>query len=271
MAGERIDEEAQAMITQARRNAIAAEMTQRQFMSTREVAAFFSCSPATARRDLHALAEDGRIRRSRGGAIALELAPADASLSAVADGLTSSVPFLAEKRRIARAAAALVKDGEAIGLPGGTTALELARCLKGRRIGVVTNSIDVALTLVAGPHTHIVLLGGVLDRSTTPEVVGPLAELALTQLRIDTLFVGVNGLSAEAGATSNGELEAQTARAMVARSRRVVVVTDHSKIGRTALTQVMPMSQIEMLVTDAAGYSPELEAIGAAGVQVLEV
>jgi DeoR/GlpR family transcriptional regulator of sugar metabolism len=238
-------------------------------MSTQDIATIFQCSPATARRDLHALAQAGRVKRSRGGAMALARQPEDAC--GVNVGGDEAGVFLAEKQRIARAAAVMVKDGEAIGLPGGTTVTELARCLLGRRIGVVTNSIDVALILVAGPHTRIVLVGGVLDRSTTPEVVGPLADLSLSQLRIDTMFVGVNGLSAEAGATSNGELEAQTARAMMARSRRVVVVTDHSKIGRTALSQVMPVSAVEVLVTDAAGPSPELEAIRACGVQVLEV
>lgn len=259
------------MITQARRNAIAAEMAHRQFMSTQDVAVFVSCSPATARRDLQALADAGRIRRSRGGAFALAGASPDLVPGPSPNGQTSPAPFLAEKRRIARAAAALVKDGDAIGLAGGTTTLEVARCLQGRRIGVVTNSIDIALVLVAGPHTRIVLVGGVLDRTTTPEVVGPLAELVLAHLHIDTLFVGVNGLSAEAGATSNGELEAQTARAMAARSRRVVVVTDHSKVGRSALTRVMPIDQVEMVVTDAAGPSPGLEALKAAGVRVLEV
>ena len=102
-------------------------------------------------------------------------------------------------------------------------------------------------------------------------MVGPLAELSLSQLNIDTMFVGVNGLNAVAGATSNGELEAQTARAMMARSRRVVVATDHSKIGRTALSQVMPIDAIEVVVTDAVGPSEELAAIRARGVQVLEV
>jgi DeoR family transcriptional regulator of aga operon len=259
------------VITQARRNAIAAEMAHRQFMSTRDIVAVFGCSPATARRDLHALSEAGRIRRARGGAIAMEHMSSEPPPGAVDVGQLPPVPFLQEKRRIARAAAALVKDGEAVGLPGGTTTLEVARSLRGRRIGAVTNSINVALILIAASHTHVVLMGGVLDRSTMPEVVGPLAELVLTQLRIDTLFLGVNGLSADAGATSNDELEAQTARAMVARSRRVVVVTDHSKIGRTALTQVTPLSRIDMLLTDAAGSSPELEAIRTAGVQVLEV
>jgi DeoR family transcriptional regulator of aga operon len=257
------------MITQARRNAIVAEMARRPSMSTQDIATTFNCSPATARRDLQALAVAGRIRRSRGGALALTRRPDDTSVG----GLTTepTVPFSAEKQRIARAAAALVKDGEAVGLLGGTTMMALARCLVGRRMGVVTNNIDVALSLVAGPHTHIVLLGGVLDRGTTPEVVGPLAELSLAQLRIDTMFVGVNGLSAEAGATSNGELEARTARAMMARSRRVIVITDHSKLGRTALNQVMPISAIELLVTDAVGPSPELEAIRSRGVQVVEV
>jgi DeoR family transcriptional regulator of aga operon len=259
------------MMTQARRNAIMAEMTRYPFMTTQDIAARFGCSPATARRDLQALAVAGRIRRSHGGALALEPPAAALPASDAKDDAVAPVPFLAEKQRIARAAAALVRDGEAIGLPGGTTTLELARCLQGRRIGVVTNSLDVARILVDGPHTHIVLVGGMLDRSSAPELVGPLAELVLSQLHIDTLFVGVNGLSAEAGATSNAELEAQTARAMVARARRVVVVTDHSKLGRTALSQVLPVGAITMLVTDATAPSAELDAIRMAGVQVLEV
>lgn len=257
------------MITQARRNAIAAEMARRPSMSTQDIAAIFECSPATVRRDLRALAIAGRIRRSRGGAIALARQSDDPRTAATT--ADTSVSFLAAKQRIARVAATMVKDGEAIGVPGGTTMTELARWLQGRRIGVVTNSIDVALILVAGPHTRIMLVGGLLDRSTTPEVVGPLAELSLSQLNIDTMFVGVNGLSAEAGATSNGELEAQTARAMMARSRRVIVLTDHSKVGRTALSQVMPLEAIELVITDDAGPSSALDAIRARGVQVLTV
>src|SRR5947209_8719843 len=134
------DYEPPAMITQARRNAIAAEMAHRPFMSTRDIVSVFGCSPATARRDLHALAEAGRIRRARGGAIAVERAAADPPPGTVDVGRLPPVPLLEEKRRIARAAAALVKDGEAIGLPGGTTTLEVARSLRGRHIGVVTNS-----------------------------------------------------------------------------------------------------------------------------------
>jgi DeoR family transcriptional regulator of aga operon len=258
------------MITQARRNAIAEEMARQPSLTTQEIASRFGCSLATARRDLRALAMAGRIRRSHGGALAVEPAPPATPYEGVYAMDLAPVPFLAEKQRIAQAAAALVKDGEAIGLPGGTTTLEVARCLFGRRIGVVTNSIAVASTLVTGPHTHIVLVGGVLDRTSAPEVVGPLAELVLAQVHIDTLFLGVNGLNVAAGATSNAELEAQTARAMVARSRRVIVVTDHSKLGRTALNQVLPASAIALLVTDASNPSPELAILKAAGVQVLE-
>lgn len=258
------------MIAQARRNAIAAEMIQHPSMRTKDIAARFGCSLATARRDLQALAVAGRIRRSHGGALAVEFPPDTTPNKEASEDSLHPEPFLAEKQRIARAAAALVKDGEAVGLPGGTTTRELARCLLDRRIGVVTNSLDVARILVTGLHTHIVLVGGVLDRSSAPELVGPLAELVLAQLHIDTMFLGVNGLSMAAGATSNAELEAQTARAMVARSRRVIVVTDHSKLGRRALNQVLRADAIAMLVTDASGPSSELDALRVAGVQVLE-
>ena len=121
------------MITQARRNAIAAELAHRPSMSTQDIATIFACSPATARRDLQALAVAGRIKRSRGGGMALQ--PPREEALAVDPAADTAGLFVAEKRRIARAAAAMVKDGEAIGIPGGTTMTELARCLQGRRIG----------------------------------------------------------------------------------------------------------------------------------------
>src|SRR5579885_2559129 len=108
MAADRVDmrEEIPALITQARREAIAAELARRPFLSTQEIVALFGCSPATARRDLHALAAAGRIRRSRGGAAALEAPMPGAHPDQRVGSPPASVPFLAEKRRIARAAVA---------------------------------------------------------------------------------------------------------------------------------------------------------------------
>ncbi|HWE62679.1 MAG TPA: DeoR/GlpR family DNA-binding transcription regulator [Chloroflexota bacterium] len=257
------------MLQELRRELIAAEIGQNQAMSVEAVARRFGCSLATARRDLQALADAGRIRRARGGALALT----NGSLSSALSGHNGSAGDAVEavKRRIGRAAAGLVVDGETVGISGGTTTLEVARCLRGRHIGVVTNALDPALELAAIPGPRVVLVGGVLDFSWGRELVGPLAELLLGQLSMDILFISVNGISAESGITVLGEFEAQVLRAMSARARRVVVVADHTKVGRVALASVLPVEAIHTFVTDTCTAESDLGAISAAGVVVLRV
>jgi DeoR family transcriptional regulator of aga operon len=255
------------MMQTVRRDLIAAELAQHRFMSVEAIAARFKCSPATARRDLQALAAEGRIRRSRGGALA---STNDLSAREAAPGASDHDPLLEAKRRIGQAVAAMIKDGDTIGVGGGTTALEVARCLRGRRIGVITNSIDAALELASLPGPHIVLVGGLLDYAYGRETVGPLAEAMLEQLTMDTLILGVNGISAEAGATVFAEFDAQLLRVMCRRARRVIIVADHSKIGRTSLVTFLPIGGIHTFVTDRAAESAALAAFRAAGVQVVE-
>jgi len=193
-------------------------------------------------------------------------------------------PFALIKGRIARAAADLVMAGDSVGLSGGMTTLEVARCLRGRSLGLVTNALDIARELASAPGApapgaeapgaeapgaRVVLIGGVLN-ADMDELVGPLAEDMLARIRVDTLFLSVDGVSAEAGATIIGDLEAPVVRAFAARARRVVIVADQRKIGRTAVIQVLPLVAVEILVTDA-GPSPAREAIEGAGVRVIAV
>lgn len=257
------------MIADNRREQIVTTLAQRHFMSVDDVRLIFGCSLTTARRDLAALAATGRLRRTRGGAVAIH-AHAGATVDMAAEhGAAQADSFAAIKRRIGRAAAALIADGDTVGLSGGTTVMEVARQLDNRKIGVVTNAVDVALELTGTPGVRVMLLGGTLS-SASREVVGPQAEEMLAAISIDILFASVDGLSAEAGATCIGILEAQVLRAMAAQARRVVIVADHRKIGRAALARVLPLASISMLVTDACP-APALEAIRNAGVQIIEV
>ncbi len=248
------------MMMDDRQERIIAALVQRQFMSVQDVALLLDCSPTSARRHLSALAAAGHIQRTHGGAVAL---PAD-----LAPPASPSDPFAALKQRIAAAAADLVADSDTVGLSGGSTTLAVARQLRDRRIGAVTNSVEVALDLASGKNSRVMLLGGMLS-PITREVVGPEAEDMLAQMSIDRLFLSVEGLSVEAGATCIGTLEAQIMRAMAAQARRVVIVADHRKIGRAALTRILPLTSISMLVTDSYP-TPALEAIRRAGVHVIE-
>lgn len=251
-----------------RREQIMAELARRRYMSVHEIIDRFSSSFTTTRRDLDALVAEGRARRTHGGVVALDGAGPDGAAPAPSD-VARHEPFAAEKRRIAAAAAALIADGDTVGLSGGSTCQAIARALSGRQLGVITNAADVALDLIANPGVRVMLIGGMLNPSSR-ELVGPMAEAFLDQVHIATLFLGVDGISAEAGATCNGDLEAQIVRAMAARTQRVVVVADHRKIGRVALTRMLPLADMEILITDAHP-SPALAAIGETGVRVIAV
>jgi len=268
------------MMAEERRERIAAALVQRGSMSIADITAQVGCSVATARRDLDTLARLGQVRRSRGGAMATPTPPtASAAPGGPLVGGASPAratrrsaepdPFALIKGRIARAAADLVMAGDSVGLSGGTTTLEVARCLRGRSLGLVTNALDIARELASAPGARVVLIGGVLN-ADMDELVGPLAEDMLARIRVDTLFLSVDGVSAEAGTTIIGDLEAPVVRAFAARARRVVIVADQRKIGRTAVIQVLPLVAVEILVTDA-GPSPARKAIEGAGVRVIAV
>lgn len=219
-------------------------------------------SGATVRRDLQALSRNQLLVRTHGGAVSQR---ADAEVPA----RIKAVLAQPEKRRIARAADALVGDGAVVGLTGGSTTLELARVLLGRRgLTVVTNSLDVASELAGRAGIHLVVIGGIVRRSR--ELVGPAAETMLANYHLDLAVIGVDGLSS-AGCTTYDEMEATTDAAFLQQARRRVVVADSSKIGRVTFARISPLSGITDLVTDRGAPAEALEPIRQAGVAVVTV
>jgi DeoR family transcriptional regulator, fructose operon transcriptional repressor len=93
-------------------------------------------------------------------------------------------------------------------------------------------------------------------RRNTLALVGPLASNALTGLHVDKLFLATNGMDIKQGLTSPNLIEAQTKKAMIASAREVILVADHSKVGRIAFTQVCRMDRVHRVITDA-GAPPE--------------
>ena len=228
-----------------------------------ELAATLGVSGATVRRDLQSLSRSQLLVRTHGGAVANE----------VGDEVPARVKAalrLPEKRRIGRAAAELVHDGAVVGMTGGTTALELARALSARRgITVVTNAINIANELVGHAGLRLVVIGGIVRQSY--ELVGPAAEAMLANYHLDIAFIGVDGLTPEEGCTTYDELEAQTDLAFLRRSRRSVVITDSSKIGRVTFARISHLSAVTDVVTDQGAQPEQLSALRDAGLQVTAV
>lgn len=216
-------------------------------LSVKEMVEATRSSEATVRRDLDALEKSGRILRTIGGAV-YEGTMAQIS---VEKSFADKRPFLREeKERIAEAAASLVREGDVVGLTGGTTTYFIARALRRRTgITVVTNAVNIAMELAEADGVQVVLVGGVM-RAKSYELIGPLAESVVEKLNISKMFLGVDGLSPEHGFTTHAELEASVARLMIGRSTQVYAVFDHSKFHRSALFTIVPLGGVTGVVVD---------------------
>src|SRR5512136_1755361 len=146
---------------------------QQRRITVNQIVAQFEVSLATARRDLETLADQGKVQRVHGGAIAVRLAPPEPPV------LQRTSEQSSEKVRIGQAAVDLIADGETIFLSSGTTVLEVARRLRGKRnLTVITNSLLVVNELADAPELSLICLGGMLRRSEM-SLIGHITELAL--------------------------------------------------------------------------------------------
>jgi DeoR family transcriptional regulator, aga operon transcriptional repressor len=245
-----------------RLDAIIAALADTGSVSVAQLTTDLGASPATVRRDLELLEEQSLLTRSHGGA--------------VRNGTLYELPVryrggrqVEEKRRIAEAAAERIGDAETVCFSGGTTTTEVARLVRGRSLTVVTNAVNIASELVISETIRLVVTGGVA-RPASYELIGPLAERALEGLNLDLIFLGADGVNAS-GVTTHDEIEAQTDRKMVERAARVIVVCDSSKFGRSALSSICTLAEIDELITDVDAPAAELEALRSAGVEVIQV
>lgn len=209
-----------------------------------------SVSAHTIRRDLEVLHDRGSLRRVHGGAAQLEPLFYEPFRSdhSFQEQIES---YPEEKRRIARAAALLVNEGDVVGMTAGTTTTETIRCLPmNRRLTVVTNTINVAMELSKRKDVEVFVTGGVL-RGTWFSLVGPTAIQSISKVFIDTLFIGVNGIDEKRGLTCFNSDEAELNKVMVQQARRKIVIADSSKFGVVANWLIAPTSVIDVIVTDS--------------------
>lgn len=242
---------------------------QRGKVDVDDLAEELSVSAATIRRDLDHLAEQQLLTRTRGGAVANNVAY-DLPLR------YKTARHASEKERIGKAAAALVARGSVVGLNGGTTTTEIARALAIRpdlsaseepALTVVTNALNIANELAVRPHVKIVVTGGVA-RPQSFELIGPLATRILDEITLDLVFLGVDAVDPADGAYAHNEGEASINRLMAERARRVAVIADSSKIGMHAFAQICPTTAIHLLITDGAASPEAIAAFQAEGVEV---
>jgi DeoR family transcriptional regulator, aga operon transcriptional repressor len=220
-----------------------------------ELAKELGLSQASVRRDLHLLEQQQLLTRTHGGA--------------VASGVLYELPMRYRggqrhdaKRAIAACAAGLVDgDVRSVGMNGGSTTTEVARALAARTgLRVVTSALNIASELAVRTNIELVVCGG-SARSESYELVGPLAELTLSNVNVDVAVVGVDGVSVTAGFTTHHEVEAHTNRALLRAAERVIVVADSSKIGKRGFARISEISSATDIVTDADARRDDIEAL----------
>lgn len=223
----------------------------------------FGAAEMTVRRDLDRLVALGMARRVRGGAISLLMRGEELPFA------MRALERAEAKARIGVAVADVLRDGEAVLLDSGTTAVAVGRALARRRLTVMAMSLHVASVLSSGPAGQSVrlLLPGGEARPGELALVGPLTLASIAALRFDTAVLAPCGL-AGGQVTAHDLGDAAVKQAMIAASARVVVAADGSKFGQTAMAVVGAVDAVDMVITDATAPAEALDALRAAGVEV---
>ncbi len=232
------------MLKSARRDVIVEVLRRDGRVLASELAQRLGVSDDTVRRDLSELADEGVLQRVHGGA--LPMSPALPSFAA----RERQAPVA--KRAIARAAAALVRDGQAVFLDGGTTARLVARHLAPElRATVITHSPPTAEVLAEHPSVDVALVGGRLLKLSRV-AVGAATVDAIRSIRADLYFLGVNGLHHEVGISTHDPEEAHVKRAMIESAAETVALVSSEKLGTAGRYVVAPAAELTHLVTERA-------------------
>jgi len=219
--------------------------------SIEELCRRFEVSEMTIRRDLSELEKEGLLIRTHGGARLKETAFFEVSFAAKAN------QFVAEKKRIAERASELVQDGDRIMIDSGTTTGHFARLLKDCRLTVVTNALNVATDLIDGRQIDLHFCGGALRRGPVA-AVGQVAAKFFESIRCDRLFMGVEGIDDTGTMTVPDVEEALVKQVMMRAAREVIVLADHSKLGRNSLGVIGSLSSVTALITGEEASSSAL-------------
>lgn len=248
------------MLVEERRQRLLDVIGQKGFVSLADLAQIIQVSESTIRRDLDFWHQQGSIRRTHGGAIFI----GDGSLPALEERATRQ---LDEKRAVARAAVGRMNDGDAILLDGGTTTLELAKMLVGRSMQIVTNSLPIAALFASSHETDLIMLGGYVYPKTGV-ALGPLTIRMLPDVQVNQAVLSCGGITPR-GLFNGNLLLVETQQEMIRCADEVVVLADHTKIGRPALSFLCEFSEIDTLIVDGGLSAAQRELLQAADVRVI--
>lgn len=240
-----------------RERAILGLLAERGFVTFRDLERAIDASPATLRRDLERLANEGRLKRVHGGAQPVEQ---KTGASSAEQGLRG-VPFhenisrnRLEKEAIGRAAAALCSPGEGVMIDGGSTTLQMCPHLSGQKLQVLTNSLHIALALLSQPGTRVQVPGG----TVFPEqniILSASGDDLMPRFYAPKLFMGAAAVGPQGLMQADIVLVAAERR-LIERAEQLILLVDSSKFHGPSGNVVCGLEEVDTVITDS-GIEPE--------------
>jgi len=244
---------------QKRKQIILQKLNAEGEVDIKQMAAKLASSEITIRRDLNALAADGLLYRTHGGAMKVN------PLEIPHDFVNKAAKNVGAKDKICRAAADQINDGDIIFMDCGSTVFRLCQFIKNKKIKVITNSIPVVYEL-QNSAVSINIIGGEFD-AERQAVHGRIADEHIARYKATKAFLGVDGISRN-GLFANSELEADATEALAKHSAKTYLLCDDSKIGKETYLRFGELNMINTIITDSD--SEELNYISKQGLDVIK-
>jgi DeoR family ulaG and ulaABCDEF operon transcriptional repressor len=245
-------------------------MQDRGFASFQELDAKLDASPATIRRDLERMAQQGVLVRVRGGAkFAAKSAP-----GATAAPTLRGVPFhenishnRAQKAAIGKAASALCAPGEAVMIDGGSTTLQMCPHLEGLNLQVLTNSLHIVDALLTQQGTRILVPAGSVFREQNI-ILSAAGEESMPRFHAPKLFMGAAAVGPHGIMQADIVLVAAERR-LIERAEQIVLLVDSSKFRGPSGNVVCSLEDIHVVITDSGVTDEERRMVERAGVKLI--
>jgi DeoR family ulaG and ulaABCDEF operon transcriptional repressor len=243
-------------------------LDEQQFASVRSLSSQLSASEATIRRDLTKMAQDGQLKKIRGGAEVLPVGEKKVKRP----HLTGSA-FLVDKnkqtdvkRLLARKAVELCEDGESIIINGGSSTYMMGEFLANRQLNILTNSFVLAQELSENSDSQITLPGGEIYRKQGI-ILSAFENDTIQYYHGSKMFMGTPGIG-EFGVMESDPLLIRAEQKLRKQADQLIILADSSKLGKRSNFIFSTLADVDVLITDSQADPEMLRLFEAQGIRI---
>lgn len=235
-------------------------LEEKKMLSTNEIIDLLEISPATARRDINKLHEQGKLHKVRNGAEAIE--------SNTGRYFSSQINNVSEKQRIAEAASKYCFDGASVILTAGSTIQLLGNQLCSKHLQIITNFLPLANYLIEHNHENLVIMGGQYNRNE--RITLSLNNQHENNYFADVMFTSGKGFTPE-GLYKTDMILANSEQALARKAHKFIALVDSTKLGKQVGMLFSDLNEIDLLITGREAAPTLIQALRAKGLEVVLV